>query len=89
MMEDYHSKSQFVHELDGQIGYFVDKKTNDYYTIVRNIIFNGGEIIDVSYRVIWGKTFEEFKSRVIDFTTKKDGSLRPIKFFQIEEEYVK
>lgn len=90
MMEDYHSKSQFVHELDGQIGYFVDKKADYHYTIIRNsIIDNDGEVRYTFYRVLYGKTFEDFKSRVIEHTTRRDGSLRPMRLFRIEEEYVK
>ena len=84
--DNYHSRSQFVHELDGQIGYFVDKETNYYYTIIRNTIDNDGVVIDIAYGIVYGKTFEEFKSRVIDFTTKKYGSLRPMRLFPIEEE---
>lgn len=84
--ENYHSRSQFVHELEGQIGYFVDKKTYYHYAIIRNTIDNDGEVIDVGYHIIWGKTFEEFKSRVIDFTTKRYGSLLPMRLFRIEEE---
>ena len=83
--ENYHSRSQFVHELDGQIGYFVDKETNYHYTIIRNTIDNDGKVIDISFGIIYGKTFEEFKSRLIHYTTKKDGSLRPMRLFPIEE----